>query len=554
MTAQPNSYDTIDAKSSNNAFPNQNAALRGAALAFASKPPLKPKPGIYNGNNGALAAATKADNNVQTASRSPSKPRLGPDGKEARMLPQHSGASSAFATAAESAIMRQKPKHALSYEGSDFLQVQSPASDRSHSPSHIAATLAAARSVPVTPNHTGTQYATAPALHRKASSSGRSPIRIVSRSKDILEDVVDTTPVPPTTSLIGMFERTGANTSPVRKPKTMNAITQSSRLEVKSPKPIHPQTFAGNEAVSISPRQAVPAPSGHRNKSRSRPPSTPPNLSSKKSDEDASSDDSFVSASDHRPQSALARTRTRRSNSAFADPRIIDSMANAIVASSLASSRAGSPSKAPRTLAPPVPPPRRGNHNLFPHHNALDTRTPSPAKGFRQTMRKPPKEDEEDPDMVRRGRKNIMKKHPNKHHEGDRKRWRDSITERERKRYEAVWASNKGLFVTDTNPPPLGHGAAGNVLKSSNLADCVCNIVVRDIWSRSRLGADVLAEVWDLVDRSGTGRLTREEFVIGLWLIDQRLKGRKLPVRVGDSVWSSIATYGVKVKGNGRKR
>ena len=187
-------------------------------------------------------------------------------------------------------------------------------------------------------------------------------------------------------------------------------------------------------------------------------------------------------------------------------------------------------------------------------HNILDARTPSPAKGLRQTMRKPPKEEDEDADMVRRGRKNIMKKHPNKHHEGDRKRWRDSITERERRRYEAVWASNKGLYVTDTNPSQPGPGLAANVLRPNDLADCVSNIVVRDIWSRSRLGADILAEVWDLVDRTGTGRLARDEFVIGLWLIDQRLKGRKLPVRVGESIWSSIATYGVKVKGSGRKR
>ena len=33
------------------------------------------------------------------------------------------------------------------------------------------------------------------------------------------------------------------------------------------------------------------------------------------------------------------------------------------------------------------------------------------------------------------------------------------------------------------------------------------------------------------------GRLTKEEFVVGLWLIDGRLKGKKLPVKVSDSVW-----------------
>jgi hypothetical protein len=160
--------------------------------------------------------------------------------------------------------------------------------------------------------------------------------------------------------------------------------------------------------------------------------------------------------------------------------------------------------------------------------------------------------------MLRRGKKNIMKKHPNKHHEGDRKRWRDAITERERKRYEAVWASNKGLHVyndTSSFHPPPGFAYQPNTPAPPNPSNSVSNIVVRDIWSRSRLGTNVLSEVWELVDRTGTGMLSREEFVVGLWLIDQRLKGRKLPIRVGDSVWSSIASLGgIKVKGNGRKR
>jgi hypothetical protein len=146
-------------------------------------------------------------------------------------------------------------------------------------------------------------------------------------------------------------------------------------------------------------------------------------------------------------------------------------------------------------------------------------------------MRKPKSKEEVDERERRRGRKtHLMKKHPHKHHEGDRKRWRDSITERERKRYEAVWASNKGLFMS-------GPGGDGEEYT-------VCNLVVRDIFSRSRLHVDVLEEVYVLVDRSGNGRLEREEFVVGLWLIDQRLKGRKLPIRVSDSVWKSVGILG----------
>lgn len=185
---------------------------------------------------------------------------------------------------------------------------------------------------------------------------------------------------------------------------------------------------------------------------------------------------------------------------------------------------------------------------------------------MRTTMRKTPRSsDDEDTSMAKRGRKNLMKKHPNKHHEGDRKRWRDAVSDRERKRYEGLWASNKGLFTSPstitksvpeiTSPPPRRNSSivgtkpgASDSLRSPP-EDCVSSLVVRDIWSRSRLPDDVLSDIWELVDRSGTGMLSRDEFVAGVWLVDQRLKGRKLPQRVGDSVWVSVGTLGgVKVK------
>ncbi|KAK0711389.1 hypothetical protein B0H67DRAFT_470112, partial [Lasiosphaeris hirsuta] len=110
------------------------------------------------------------------------------------------------------------------------------------------------------------------------------------------------------------------------------------------------------------------------------------------------------------------------------------------------------------------------------------------------------------------------------HSEGSRRRWRDAVSVRERRRYEAVWASNRGLFL---------EGSAAE-------AEMVVNVVVRDIWGRSRLPADELSEVWELVDRRGEGALDRQEFVVGMWLIDQRLRGRKIPARVGESVWDSV--------------
>ncbi|KAJ9638761.1 Increased rDNA silencing protein [Coniosporium tulheliwenetii] len=213
-----------------------------------------------------------------------------------------------------------------------------------------------------------------------------------------------------------------------------------------------------------------------------------------------------------------------------------DSLANAIVGAALASSRGPSPAKFD---APPLPERRHHlsrHHKPHHHHPTLRSHSHSPPKAkpgtLRRTLREPESSSSSDEDDRYKKRTGFMRrKHPNKHHEGDRKRWRDRITERERKRYEGVWAANRGLHISD----PAAE-------------DDVLNLVVRDIWSRSRLPGHVLEEVWDLVDGRGVGRLGREEFVVGLWLIDQVLKGRKLPTKVNESVWQSVKYAGIKVK------
>lgn len=226
-----------------------------------------------------------------------------------------------------------------------------------------------------------------------------------------------------------------------------------------------------------------------------------------------------------------------------------DSLANAIVASSLASSRAPSPTKLD---GPPLPArhvkPQKVLYHQQHHEDNLYSRTPSPAKGMRHTMRRPPSLDDEassTSSVHRHGRRNLLKKHPNKHHEGDRKRWRDEVTESERKRYEGVWAAN-------TRIPLSNLGARGDVGESPSASPgkaMVLNVVVRDIWLRSQLSDGVLEEIWDLVDNQSTGMLSREEFVVGMWLIDQRLKGRKLPVKVSDSIWASVRNLsGIKLQ------
>jgi hypothetical protein len=226
-----------------------------------------------------------------------------------------------------------------------------------------------------------------------------------------------------------------------------------------------------------------------------------------------------------------------------------ESLSSAIMGAALASSRNSSPAPAQPVAIEPLFPPRKQHH----HHHSPFRRSPSPQKQsppkhtgkMRTTMRKEPSSSEDEDEVERYKKKGtrIMgikgRKHPNKHHEGTRKRWRDQITDRERKRYEGVWAANKGLYLPATSSD------------DNEISQDVLNYAVQEIWLRSRLPVHVLEEVWDLVDGRAIGRLKRDEFVVGLWLIDQRLKGRKLPIRVSESVWTSASPLGIKVKVRG---
>lgn len=176
---------------------------------------------------------------------------------------------------------------------------------------------------------------------------------------------------------------------------------------------------------------------------------------------------------------------------------------------------------------------------------------------MKQTLRKtaPESSDDEDEEMLhpygKHKKKRLVRKHPNKHHEGDRKRWRDAVTERERKRYEGVWAANKGLLCSFSRDEEikLRKIPSQRAQLQESLRDQVSNIVAKDIWNRSKLSETTLEVVWGLVDNDGVGRLGKEEFVVGMWLIDQRLKGRKLPVRVSESVWASVRSLqGIKIR------
>ncbi|KAI1465265.1 uncharacterized protein F4812DRAFT_440268 [Daldinia caldariorum] len=202
----------------------------------------------------------------------------------------------------------------------------------------------------------------------------------------------------------------------------------------------------------------------------------------------------------------------------------LESLTDAIVAGSLASSRI--------TLSK-TPPPKPPSRKQTPH--------------MRQTLRHPPSKSDDEEVARSRRHKPLGKLGGNKHihQEGQRRRWREEITPRERKRYEGVWASNRGLLLVPSDGDTLSVPTSASNGKERELDQVVANVVVRDIWARSRLPPDELAEVWDLVDRRGRGYLDRTEFVVGMWLIDQRLRGRKIPRKVSESVWGSAR--GVRV-------
>lgn len=246
----------------------------------------------------------------------------------------------------------------------------------------------------------------------------------------------------------------------------------------------------------------------------------------------------------------------------------IDSLSDAIMAGSLASAKHTQASATGARTPPPAPPTRRKG---ITKHKTGSGRT-SPHR-MKQTLRQPvSKSDDEETRKPHHHKKGLNhKKHA--HHEGSRSRWREEITEREKKRYEAVWASNRGLFLVESlQQIDMGerHSRRGQPLVRNEsyeeASEHVANVVVRDIWVRSRLPEAELAEVWDLVYGHGPrapavdAALGRQEFVVGMWLIDQRLRGRKIPPRVSESVWDSakglrVLTPGISGhKGKGKAK
>ena len=123
------------------------------------------------------------------------------------------------------------------------------------------------------------------------------------------------------------------------------------------------------------------------------------------------------------------------------------------------------------------------------------------------------------------------------------------ISRAERTRYEAMWMANRFRYL-DTlywwPPAPDSHHIA---LPEDGLAH---SLVVREIWSRSNLAPQILAQIWRLVDTRHDGSLDRHSFIVGMWLVDQCLYGRKLPHAVPSDVWDSVDKFVVSIAMNDR--
>lgn len=189
------------------------------------------------------------------------------------------------------------------------------------------------------------------------------------------------------------------------------------------------------------------------------------------------------------------------------------------------------------------------------------------------------------------GMKTSLRKQPKKKFNED-KPWKhhndaDTLTEAERKRYDGVWATNRGAQVpyymepeeydimideeefydegflsdsdfSDSDSDDDSVSSAEYIMSGENIGkddvvvsdqnDAVHGYIVSRLWRRSRLPDERLSAIWELVDRCKDGTLDREGFLVGMWLVDQCLYGRKLPNKVDPRVWGSVGRLNVNIK------
>ncbi|MCJ1339689.1 Increased rDNA silencing protein [Bachmanniomyces sp. S44760] len=491
------------------------AASTGASLAFHIPPQTQEvNLNTHSSNDGARVAAafaglgrqitpSKADAELMTKSGSRSgasrRPPLNPDS---------SSASKPVATTGRNEFLNVPTKGQLVIQ-------------QRQSPSHVAATLAAAAAA------AASRSSQRPSQLNKSTSEHTSrPQSVIKRGR------IDSTLSNNTGSLVKLFE---SKKEPEESFNEQQHCQMKGHSRPHSPMPIRPipvQKFTSSDHARdfvLGSNESVTKRESHMFQ---------PKLPRAHHPTKALDAESIHST-------GTRETRSIRYSPLRLTPQLTaDSLANAIVASSLASSRAPSPSKQMPSL--PIRPPSKSVSPFWPNHSyqthIAESRTPSPQKTIRKTLRSKEHEEEyKDAShqahhyRFRPGHGNSMpvRSKSSKHYRGSRKKWNDSISDAERKRYEGVWAANKGLFL------PI------------HSQDHVLNLVVKELWSRSKLGTETLSDVWNLVDQSGEGALGRDEFVSGMWLVDQCLKGRKLPAKLSEAVLFSVRRLsGVKVANN----
>lgn len=151
------------------------------------------------------------------------------------------------------------------------------------------------------------------------------------------------------------------------------------------------------------------------------------------------------------------------------------------------------------------------------------------------------------------------------------------IEENDRKRYEGVWVRNRFAYLNllpwwpqDTSDridrnldrsskiDGDGNDASEDFTRQESISSdpddtelfvdlpedgLILNLVVKAIWQRSNLPNETLFQIYNLVDTRQDGTLDRRSFIVGMWLVDQCLYGRKLPEEVPSIVWNSVDSY-----------
>ncbi|KAJ4409408.1 Increased rDNA silencing protein, partial [Didymella pomorum] len=271
----------------------RDAALIGASSAFA-RPPAKPQhlTNTYTGSsNGALLAATKV------GTGRPSTP-----GGAAPLQRDYTGGSSRSVSRPQ-----PSPKHGSS---SSSLGVPDAHVDRAPSPAHTAATLAAARLSPLRPATqargpkmiserdanerdvlppSGSVGSVLARLEQQKPDQQASPRQQPRRRRDsfgsqsaastaastaLPDKPTDDTPIPPTNSLVKMFEQNRPVTPP-QPPAAPSVIIKDSPPPVKSPKPQRNFTLPPepkNEAPLARTRTNTPPPKPKSKPSIEMPP------------------------------------------------------------------------------------------------------------------------------------------------------------------------------------------------------------------------------------------------------------------------------------------